>query len=147
MIRSFLILACYLTYGNFSYTFDNLLIFSLINIAFYSFLKEKKIDFKDFIIFILSTYIIELFLGFPLFISVVALSLPLLTISNIINNFSIHYSFVSIFLFILSLVTFYFLNLENFMIMKLEDYTYYLLVLIFLNIGLRLDGKKQSQPR
>ena len=135
---------CYLTYGNFSYTFDNLLIFSLINIAFYSFLKEKKLEFRDFIIFVISTYIIELFLGLPLFISVVALSLPLLTISNIINNFSIHYSFISIFLFILSSVTFYFLYLENFTIMKLEDYTYYFLVLIFLNIGLRLDGKKQS---
>ena len=51
MIRIFLILVCYLTYGNFSHAFDSLLIFSLINIAFYSFLKEKKIKFKDFVIF------------------------------------------------------------------------------------------------
>ena len=144
MIRIFLILVCYLTYGNFSYTFDNLLIFSLINIAFYSFLKERKINFKDFIIFITSTYVIELFLGLPLFISVVALSLPLLAISYFVNNFFIHFSFVSIFLFILSLVTFFFLYPEIFLIMKLEDYIYYILVLIFLNIGLRLDGKKQS---
>jgi len=144
MIRIFLILACYLTYGNFSYAFDNLLIFSLINIAFYSFLKEKKISFNDFIIFISSTFIIELFLGLPLFISVVALSLPLIAISYLINNFSIHFSFVSIFLFILSLLTFYFLYPEIFTIIKLEDYIYYLLVLICLNIGLRLDGKKQS---
>ena len=99
MIRIFLILVCYLIYGNFSYAFDNLLIFSLINIAFYSFLKEKKISFNDFIIFISSTFIIELFLGLPLFISVVALSLPLFAISYFINNFSIHFSFVSIFLF------------------------------------------------
>ena len=144
MIRMFLILVCYLTYGNFSHAFDNLLIFALINIAFYSFLKKKKIDFNDFIIFISSTYIIELFLGLPLFISVVALSLPLLAISYFINNFSIHFSFVSIFLFILSLVTFYFLYPEIFVIINLEDYIYYFLVLIFLNIGLRLDGKKQS---
>ena len=144
MIRLFLILVCYLTYGNFSYAFDNLLIFSLINIAFYSFLKEKKINFNDFIIFITSTYIIELFLGLPLFISVVALSLPLIAISYFINNFSIHFSFISIFLYILSLVTFYFLYPKIFIIMKLEDYIYYFLVLIFLNIGLRLDGKKQS---
>ena len=144
MIRLFLILVCYLIYGNYSYALDNLLIFSLINIAFYSFLKEKKINFFDFIIFISSTYIIELFLGLPLFISVVALSLPLIAISYFINNLSIHFSFVSIFLFILSLVTFYFLYPEIFIIMRLEDYIYYFVVLICLNIGLRLDGKKQS---
>ena len=144
MIRIFFILVCYLIYGNFSYAIDNLLIFSLINIAFYSFLKEKKINFNNFIIFILSTFIIELFLGLPLFISVVTLSLPLIAISYFINNFSIHFSFVSIFIFILSLFTFYFLYPEIFIIMRLEDYIYYLLVLIFLNIGLRLDGKKQN---
>ena len=144
MIRIFLILVCYLTYGNFSYAIDNLLIFSLINIAFYSFLKEKKIKFNDFIIFITSTYIIELFLGLPLFISVVALSLPLIVISYFVNNFSIHFSFVSIFLFIISSVTFYFLYPEILINMILEDYIYFFLVLIFLNIGLRLDGKKQS---
>jgi len=144
MIRIFLILVCYLTYGNFSHAYDNLLIFSLINIAFYSFLKEKKINFNDFIIFITSTYVIELFLGLPLFISVVALSLPLIAISYFVNNFSIHFSFVSIFLFIISLATFYFLYPEIFIIMRLEDYIYFFLVLICLNIGLRLDGKKQS---
>ena len=144
MIRIFLILVSYLTYGNFSHEFDNLLIFSLINIAFYSFLKEKKIKFNDFIIFITSTYIIELFLGLPLFISVVALSLPLIAISYFINNFSIHFSFVSIFLFIISSVTFYFLYPEILINMILEDYIYFFLVLICLNIGLGLYGKKQS---
>ena len=144
MIRMFLILVCYLLYGNISYTLDILLIFSLINIAFYSFLKEKKINFNDFIIFITSTYIIELFLGLPLFISVVALSLPLIAVSYFINNFSIHFSFFSIFLFILSLSTLYFLYPDIFTIMRMDDYIYYFLILICLNIGLRLDGKKQS---
>ena len=140
----FLTLMCYLFYGNFSYVFDKLLIFSLINIAFYSFLKKKKMNLNDFLIFILSTYIIELFLGLPLFISVVALSLPLTAISYFINNFSIHYLYVSIFLFILSLVTFYFLYPGIFPIMGLEEYIYYFLVLICLYISLRSDGKKQS---
>ncbi len=144
MIRLFLILVCYLTYGNFSHAFDNLLIFSLINIAFYSFLKEKKIKFNNFIIFIAATYLIELFLGLPLFISVVALSLPLIAISYFVNNFSIHFLFISIILFIISLVTFYFLYSEIFIIMRMEDYIYFFLVLICLNIGLRLDGKKQT---
>jgi len=39
----------------------------------------------DFIIFILSTYLVELFLGLPLLISVVAFSLPLLALSYVIN--------------------------------------------------------------
>ena len=144
MIRIFLVLVCYLAYGNFNYTFDNLVIFSLINIAFYSFLKKKKMNLNDFLIFILSTYIIELFLGLPLFISVVALSLPLTAISYFINNFSIHYLFVSVFIFILSLVTFYFLYSGIFPIIRLDEYIYYFLVLICLNISMRLDGKKQS---
>ena len=144
MIRIFLIIFCFLFYGNFNYLIDNLLIFSLINIAFYSFLKEKKIDLFDFIIFILSTYLVELFLGLPLFISVVALSLPLLALSYVINNYSIHYSINSIFIFILSLLTFYFLYPELFMILKIKDYLPYFLVLIFLSISLRFDGKEQS---
>ena len=142
MIRIFLIIFCFISYGNFNYLIDNLLIFSLINIAFYSFLKEKKIDLFDFIIFILSTYLVELFLGLPLFISVVSFSLPLLALSYVINNYSIHYSINSIFIFILSLLTFYFLYPELFMILKIKDYLPYLLVLIFLSMSLRLDGKE-----
>ena len=144
MIRIFLITFCFLSFGNFNYLIDNLLIFSLINIAFYSFLKKKKIDIFDFIIFISSTYLVELFLGLPLFISVIAFSLPLLALSYVINNYSIHYSINSIFIFILSLMTFYLLYPELFMILKIKDYIPYFLVLIFLSIGLRLDGKEQS---
>ena len=147
MVRIFLIIFSFLSYGNFNYLIDNLLILSLINIAFYSFLKEKKIVLLDFIIFILSTYMIELFLGIPLFVSVVALSLPLLALSYIINNFFVHYTIKSIFIFILSLVTFYFLYPELFVILKIKDYLLYCLLLIFLSIGLRLDGKEQSQSR
>ena len=144
MIRIFLIIFCYISYGNFNYLLDSFLIFSLINIAFYSFLKEKKIDLFDYIIFILSTYVIELFLGLPFFISVAALSLPLLTLSYIINNFSIHFTITSIFLFLLSTLTFYYLNSELFMILKIKDYLLFFLVLFFLNIGLKSDGKEQN---
>jgi len=144
MIRILSISVCYLSYGNFNYLVNSLVIFSLLNIAFYSFIKEKKIDLFDFTIFIFSTYIIELFLGLPLFISVVALSLPLLALSFMINNYYIHYSVISIFIFLLSLITFYFLNSEIFMIMKINDYFSYIIVFIILNISLRFDGKKQS---
>ena len=144
MIRILSILVCYLSYGNFNYLVNSLVIFSLLNIAFYSFIKEKKIDLFDFTIFIFSTYMIELFLGLPLFISVVVLSLPLLALSFIINNYYIHYSVISIFIFLLSLITFYFLNSEIFMIMKINDYLSYIIVFIILNISLKFDGKKQS---
>ncbi len=144
MIRILSILVCYLSYGNFNYLVNSLVIFSLLNIAFYSFIKEKKIDLFDFTIFIFSTYMIELFLGLPLFISVVVLSLPLLALSFIINNYYIHYSVISIFIFLLSLITFYFLNSEIFMIMKINDYFSYIIVFIILNISLKFDGKKQS---
>ncbi len=144
MVRLFLIMICFLSYGNFNYQVDSLIIFSLINIAFYSFLKEKKIAFSDFIIFILSTYVIELFLGLPLFISVVILSLPLLALSYFINNFSIHYSIVSFFIYLFSLVAFYFLYTEIFKILKIGEFLILFLVLIFVNIGMRSDGKEQN---
>jgi len=144
MIRILSIIFCFLSYGNFNYLIDNLLIFSLINIAFYSFLKEKKIDLFDFIIFILSTYMVELFLGLPLFISVVVISFPLFALSYVINNYFIHYSIISIFIFLLSLLTYYFLYPELIMILEIKYYLLYFLVLIFLSIGLRLDGKEQS---
>src|SRR5210317_2039133 len=127
MVRIFFIILCFLSYGNFNYAIDSFLIFSLINLAFYSFLKEKKIKLFDFLIFISSSYLIEIFLGLPLFISVVVLSMPLLLLSNIINNFFVHFSIISIFI-----------------IMKFKDYFLYLLVLIFLGISLRLDGKEQN---
>ena len=144
MVRIFLIILCFLIYGNFNYAIDIFLIFSLINLAFYSFLKEKKIKLFDFLIFISSSYLIEIFLGLPLFISVVALSIPLLLLSSIINNFFVHFSIISIFIFILSLITLYFLYPEIFIIMKFKDYFLFFSVLIFLGISLRLDGKEQN---
>lgn len=144
MVRIFLIIVCFLIYGNFNYVIDNFVIFTLINLAFYSFLKEKNLKLFDFIIFISTSYLIEIFLGLPLFVSVVALSIPLLLLSSIINNFFVHFSIISIFIFILSLITHYFLQPENFTIMKFEDYFLYLLLFIFLVIGMRLDGKEQD---
>ena len=144
MVRIFLIIVCFLIYGNFNYVIDSLIIFTLINLTFYSFLKEKNLKLFDFIIFISTSYVIEIFLGFPLFISVVALSIPLLLLSSIINNFFVHFSIISIFIFILSLITHYFLKPENFTIMKFEDYFLYLLFFIFLVISMRLDGKEQD---
>ena len=144
MIRVILILFCFLSYGNFSPFINNLIIFLLINIGLFSILRKKKLNFKDFSIFILSTFIIELFLGFPLLISVVALSIPLLALSYFVNNFSVHYTFTSIFLFILSSIIFFILYPETFSTMRFNEYLLYFFVLIFINFGLKFDGKKQS---
>ena len=99
MVRIFLIIVCFLIYGNFNYVIDSFVIFTLINLTFYSFLKEKNLKLFDFIIFISTSYQIEIFLGLPLFISVVALSIPLLLLSSIINNFFVHFSIISLFIF------------------------------------------------
>ena len=144
MIRVILILFCFLSYGNFSPFINNLIIFLLINIGLFSILRKKKLNFKDFNIFILSTFIIELFLGFPLLISVVALSIPLLALSYFVNNFSVHYTFTSIFLFILSSIIFFILYPETFSNMRFNEYLLYFFVLIFINFGFKFDGKKQS---
>lgn len=144
MIRVILILFCFLSYGNFSPFINNLIIFLLINIGLFSILRKKKLNFKDFNIFILSTFTIELFLGFPLLISVVALSIPLLALSYLVNNFSVHYSFTSIFLFILSSIIFFILYPETFSTMRFNEYLLYFFVLIFINFGFKFDGKKQS---
>lgn len=144
MIRVILILFCFLSYGNFSPFINNLVIFLLINIGLFSILRKKKLNFKDFNIFILSTFIIELFLGFPLLISVVALSIPLLALSYFVNNFSVHYTFTSIFLFILSSIIFFILYPETFSTMRFNEYLLYFFVLIFINFGFKFDGKKQS---
>ena len=125
MIRVILILFCFLSYGNFSPFINNLIIFLLINIGLFSILRKKKLNFKDFNIFILSTFIIELFLGFPLLISVVALSIPLLALSYFVNNFSVHYTFTSIFLFILSSIIFFILYPETFSTMRFNEYLLY----------------------
>lgn len=144
MIRVILILFCFLSYGNFSPFINNLILFLLINIGLFSILRKKKLNFKDFNIFILSTFIIELFLGFPLLISVVALSIPLLALSYFVNNFSVHYTFTSIFLFILSSIIFFILYPETFSTMRFNEYLLYFFVLIFINFGFKFDGKKQS---
>ena len=144
MIRVILILFCFLSYGNFSPFINSLILFLLINIGLFSILRKKKLNFKDFNIFILSTFIIELFYGFPLLISVVALSIPLLAISYFVNNFSVHYTFASIFLFILSSIIFFILDPETFLTMRFNEYLLYFFVLIFINFGFKFYGKKQS---
>ena len=68
MIRLIFVTILFLIYGNFNFVINDIVIFSLINIAFYTVLKEKNIKIIDVFIFILSTFVVEVFVGLPILI-------------------------------------------------------------------------------
>ncbi len=86
MIRLFFVIILYLIYGNFNFVTNDIVIFSLINIAFYTVLKEKNIKIIDVFIFVLSTFVVEVFVGLPILIGIVVLFVPLLLLNYFINN-------------------------------------------------------------
>ena len=55
MIRLFFVIILFLIYGNFNFVINDIVVFSLINIAFFTAFKEKNIKIIDIFIFILST--------------------------------------------------------------------------------------------
>ena len=110
MIRIFLIIFFFLIYGNLSSPINDIVIFSLINIAFFSILKERKIQINDFLIYILSSLSIEILIGLPLFISSSLIILPIILLSYLLNNLSIHFLFNSIAIFIFSLTVIFILD-------------------------------------
>ena len=48
MIRILFVIILFIAYGNFNYIINDLIIFSLINIAFFSVLHNKKLNLKIF---------------------------------------------------------------------------------------------------
>lgn len=142
MIRLILIFFLFISFGNFSSTVNNLILLSLINIAFFSLLKDKNLDFKDYLIFILSTFVIEILINVPLFISSVVLIIPIILFGFVINNLSMHKIFNSLIIYIISIITLILLNtqiLDNFI---LSEYLLSLLILIFTYFGYVNYGKK-----
>ena len=107
MIRILLVIILFLTYGNFNIVINDIVIFSLINIAFYTALKEKNIKTIDIFIFILSTFVIEVFVGLPILIGIVVLFIPLLFLNYFINNYNFGLLIKSLIIFLLSFITFY----------------------------------------
>ena len=89
MIRLFTIAILFILYGNLNVELNDMIILSLINIAFFTILKEKKIKYIDISIFILSTFVIEVFVGLPILIGFVFLFIPLILINNLINNYNL----------------------------------------------------------
>lgn len=142
MIRLILIFFLFISFGNFSSSVNNLILLSLINIAFFSLLKDKNLDFKDYLIFILSTFVIEILINVPLFISSVVLIIPIILFGFVINNLSMHKIFNSLIIYIISIITLILLNtqiLDNFI---LSEYLPSLLILIFTYFGYVNYGKK-----
>jgi len=142
MIRIFLIIFFFLIYGNFSFPINDIVIFSLINIAFFSILKERKIQINDFFIYILSSLSIEILIGLPLFISSSLIILPIILFSYLLNNISMHFLFNSIAIFICSLIVIFILDQS--IINRLLDIQYLISIIILISIyvGLMNRGKE-----
>ena len=142
MIRIFLIIFSFIIYGNLSFPIDDIVIFSLINIAFFSILKERKIQINDFLIYILSSLSIEILIGLPLFISSSLIILPIILLSYLLNNLSMHFLFNSIAIFISSLTVIFILDQS--IINRLLDIQYLISIIILISIyvGLIFHGKE-----
>ena len=104
MIRIIFIMILFLIYGNFNFVINDIVVLSLINIAFYTVLKEKNIKIIDVFIFILSTFVVEVFVGLPILIGIVILFIPLLLLNYLINNYNFALLIKSSIIFLLVLL-------------------------------------------
>ena len=142
MIRLFTIVILFVLYGNLNAELNDMIILSLINIAFFTLLKEKKIQYIDISIFILSTFVIEVFVGLPILIGFVSLFIPLILVNNLINNYNLSIIVKSLIIFLLSLITFYIFD-QN-ILFRLLNFQYLISILIITTLfyGLLKYGKK-----
>ena len=142
MIRLFFVIILFLIYGNFNFVINDIVVFSLINIAFFTVLKEKNIKIIDIFIFILSTFVVEVFVGLPILIGIVVLFIPLLLLNYFINNFNFSTFIKSLIVFFLSFITFFLF--DQTIVFRLLNLQYFLciLILIFIFLGLSNYGKE-----
>ena len=142
MIRLFFVIILFLIYGNFNFVTNDIVVFSLINIAFFSVLKEKNIKIIDIFIFILSTFVVEVFVGLPILIGIVILFVPLLLLNYIINNYNLSMYIKSLMIFILSFIAF--LLFDQTIVFRLLNLQYFICILIltFIFLGLSNYGKE-----
>ena len=142
MIRLFLILLLFLIYGNLNLISNDIIIFSLINIAFYSMIKQKKINNLDIALFILSSLVIEIFVGLPILIGIVFLFLPLIYLNKLINNYNFSIFIKSLLIFALSLVPLFILDQS--LVLRLLNMQYFIVILVFIFIylGFFIYGKE-----
>ena len=142
MIRLFCVIVLFLIYGNFNFVINDIVVFSLINIAFFTVLKEKNIKIIDIFIFILSTFVVEVFVGLPILIGIVVLFIPLLLLNYFINNFNFSTFIKSLIVFFLSFITFFLF--DQTIVFRLLNLQYFLCILIltFVFLGLSNYGKE-----
>ena len=142
MIRLFFVIVLFLIYGNFNFVINDIVVFSLINIAFFTVLKKKNIKIMDIFIFILSTFVVEVFVGLPILIGIVVLFLPLLLLNYFINNYNFSTFIKSLIVFLLSFITFFLF--DQTIVFRLLNLQYFLciLILIFIFLGLSNYGKE-----
>ena len=142
MIRLFFAIILFLIYGNFNFVTNDIVIFSLINIAFYTVLKEKNIKIIDVLIFILSTFTIEVFIGLPILIGIVVLFIPLLLLNYFINNYNFTIFIKSSIIFLLSFITFFIYDQTIVVRMLNLQYFISIFILILIFLGLSRYGKE-----
>ena len=142
MIRLIFVTILFLIYGNFSFVINDIVVFSLINIAFYTILKEKNIKIIDVFIFILSSFVVEVFVGLPILISIVVLFIPLLLLNYFINNYNFALFIKSSIIFLLSFIAF--CIFDQTLVFRLLNLQYFisLFILILIFLGLSKYGKE-----
>ena len=142
MIRLIFVTILFLIYGNFSFVINDIVIFSLINIAFYTVLKEKNIKITDVFIFILSTFVVEVFVGLPILIGIVLLFIPLLLLNYLINNYNFAPFIKSSIIFLMSFVSF--CIFDQTLLFRLLNLQYFIsiFILILIFLGLSKYGKE-----
>ena len=144
MIRLTLLLILFLVFGVNSIVLNDLILFSLVNIGFYSILYQKKIFLGDYLIFVCSCLFLELFTNLPLFLWAVVLSIPLLLINKFMSNFNINNFIKSLLIFTLSFLTFYGIDQNIYSRILRFEYFIFFIILILLFLGLLFHGKKQD---
>jgi len=142
MIRIIFVTILFLIYGNFSFVINDIVVFSLINISFYTVLKEKNIKIIDVFIFILSTFVVEVFVGLPILIGIVVLFIPLLLLNYLINNYNFALFVKSSIIFLLSFTTF--CIFDQTLVFRLLNLQYFIsiFILILIFLGLSKYGKE-----
>ena len=142
MIRLIFVAILFLIYGNFSLVINDIAVFSLINIAFYTVLKEKNIKIIDVLIFMLSTLVVEVFVGLPILIGIVVLFIPLLLLNYFINNYNFALYIKSSIIFLLSFIVF--CMFDQTLVFRLLNLQYFIsiFILILIFLGLSKYGKE-----
>ena len=142
MTRLFFVTILFLIYGNFNFVINDIVVFSLINIAIYTAVKEKNIQITDVFIYISSTFVVEVFVGLPILIGIVVLYIPLLLLNYFINNYNFALFIKSSIIFLLSFITF--CIFDQTLVFRLLNLQYFIciFILILIFLGLSKYGKE-----